>query len=71
MPTNGSLGFRWSMNSSEPAKGAGARGKLSRQLGLFGTTMAVMGGIVGAGIFINPYIVAERVQTAPLILGAW
>ncbi len=44
---------------------------LSRQLGLFGTTMAVMGGIIGAGIFINPYIVAERVQTAPLILGAW
>jgi basic amino acid/polyamine antiporter, APA family len=33
--------------------------------------MAVMGGIVGAGIFINPYIVAQRVHTAPLILGAW
>ena len=49
----------------------GESGQLARQLGLFGTTMAVMGGIVGAGIFINPYIVAERVQTAPLILGAW
>ncbi|HEX4666309.1 MAG TPA: amino acid permease [Chthoniobacterales bacterium] len=46
-------------------------GRLARQLGLFGTTMAVMGGIVGAGIFINPYIVAQRVHTAPLILGAW
>ena len=46
-------------------------GKLVRQLGLFGTTMAVMGGIIGAGIFINPYIVAQQVQTAPLILGAW
>ena len=45
--------------------------RLSRQLGLFGTTMAVMGGIIGAGIFINPYIVAQRVETAPLILGAW
>ena len=45
--------------------------KLARQLGLFGTTMAVMGGIIGAGIFINPYIVAQRVHTAPLILGAW
>lgn len=44
---------------------------LARQLGLFGTTMAVMGGIIGAGIFINPYIVAQRVHTAPLILGAW
>ena len=44
---------------------------MSRQLGLFGTTLAVMGGIIGAGIFINPWLVAQRVQTAPLILGAW
>ncbi len=47
------------------------KSSLSRQLGLFGTTMAVMGGIIGAGIFINPYLVAQRVHTAPLILGAW
>ena len=46
-------------------------GKLVRQLGLFGTTMAVMGGIIGAGIFINPYLVAQRVHTPLLILGAW
>src|SRR6266480_7869001 len=46
-------------------------GELARQLGLFGTTMAVMGGIIGAGIFINPYIVAERVHTPALILAAW
>ena len=46
-------------------------GRLARQLGLFGTTMAVMGGIIGAGIFINPYLVAERVHTPALILGAW
>ena len=44
---------------------------LARQLGLFGTTMAVMGGIIGAGIFMNPYLVAQRVQTSSLILGAW
>src|SRR6266576_5339374 len=44
---------------------------LSRRLGLFGSTMAVIGGIVGAGIFINPYLVAERVHTAPLILLSW
>jgi APA family basic amino acid/polyamine antiporter len=44
---------------------------LSRQLGLFGTTMAVMGGIIGAGIFINPYLVADRVHTSALILSAW
>ncbi len=33
--------------------------------------MAVMGGIIGAGIFINPYLVAQRVHTPALILGAW
>jgi APA family basic amino acid/polyamine antiporter len=44
---------------------------LSRRLGIFGATMAVIGGIVGAGIFINPYLVAQRVHTAPLILLAW
>ncbi|MEO5722121.1 MAG: amino acid permease [Chthoniobacterales bacterium] len=44
---------------------------LARQLGLFGTTMAVMGGIIGAGIFINPYLVAQLVPTSGLILGVW
>jgi APA family basic amino acid/polyamine antiporter len=44
---------------------------LSRGIGFFGATMAVIGGIVGAGIFINPYLVAERVHTPLLILGAW
>ncbi|MDQ2918322.1 MAG: amino acid permease, partial [Verrucomicrobiota bacterium] len=44
---------------------------LARQLGIFGTTMAVIGGIVGAGIFINPYIVAQRVHTPTLIMAAW
>ena len=44
---------------------------LARHLGLFGTTMAVMGGIIGAGIFINPYLVAERVHTSSLILSVW
>lgn len=44
---------------------------MKRVLGLFGTTMAVMGGIIGAGIFINPYLVAERVHSPALILGAW
>ena len=45
--------------------------KLKRQLGLFDATMVVMGGIVGSGIFINPYVVAQRVHTAALIIGAW
>lgn len=33
--------------------------------------MLVMGGIVGAGIFINPYVVAQVVHTPALVLGAW
>jgi APA family basic amino acid/polyamine antiporter len=33
--------------------------------------MIVMGGIIGAGIFINPYVVAQQVHTPTLILGAW
>ncbi len=45
--------------------------RLARQLGLFDATMIVMGGIVGSGIFINPYVVALRVHTPFLILGVW
>ncbi|ABF40476.1 amino acid/polyamine/organocation transporter, APC superfamily [Candidatus Koribacter versatilis Ellin345] len=45
--------------------------QLVRSVGLFDATMLVMGGIVGSGIFINPYVVAQQVHTAPLILGAW
>jgi APA family basic amino acid/polyamine antiporter len=44
---------------------------LARRLGLFDATMLVMGGIVGSGIFINPYVVARRVHTPALIMGAW
>jgi APA family basic amino acid/polyamine antiporter len=33
--------------------------------------MIVMGGIVGSGIFINPYVVAQHVHTPFLILGVW
>ena len=44
---------------------------LAREIGLFGATMLVMGGIVGSGIFMNPYVVAGQVRTPALILGAW
>jgi APA family basic amino acid/polyamine antiporter len=44
---------------------------LARRLGLFDATMIVMGGIVGVGVFINPYVVARQVHTPALILGAW
>jgi basic amino acid/polyamine antiporter, APA family len=44
---------------------------LARRLGLFDATMIVMGGIIGAGIFVNPAVVARNVHTATLVLGAW
>jgi APA family basic amino acid/polyamine antiporter len=44
---------------------------LARRLGLFDATMIVMGGIIGAGIFTTPYVVAQQVHTPLLILGAW
>ena len=48
-----------------------AEAHLARRLGLFDITMIVMGGIIGAGIFITPYIVAQEVPSTILILGAW
>ena len=42
-----------------------------RKLGLFDTTMIVMGGIIGSGIFINTYVVATEVHMQRLILAAW
>lgn len=53
--------------SENPAGSSG----LAARLGLFDATMIVMGGIVGSGIFINPYVVARQVHTPALILGAW
>ena len=44
---------------------------LARRLGLFDATMLVMGGIIGSGIFINPYVVAQQVPRPALIMGAW
>jgi APA family basic amino acid/polyamine antiporter len=42
-----------------------------RRLGVFDTTMIVIGGIIGAGIFLNPAIVAQRVHTSAFILTTW
>ncbi len=44
---------------------------LARKLGLFDATMLVMGGTIGGGIFVNSYVVAQRVHTPALVLGAW
>jgi len=43
----------------------------ARRLGPFDATMIVMGGIIGAGIFVNPSVVARQVHTPMLVLGAW
>jgi basic amino acid/polyamine antiporter, APA family len=44
---------------------------LARRLGPFDATMIVMGGIIGSGIFINPYVVARTLPSTLLILGVW
>lgn len=43
----------------------------ARQLGLFSATMLVVGGIIGAGIFLNPAIVAQRVGTGAATMATW
>ena len=45
--------------------------RLARRLGPFDATMLVMGGIIGAGIFVTPAEVAHHVQTPGLIVGVW
>ena len=42
-----------------------------KALGPFDATMVVVGGIIGSGIFINPYIVAQRLSSGTLVLAAW
>src|SRR5687768_5822216 len=49
----------------------GSPAGLARRLGAFDATMIVMGGIVGAGIFRNPSVVAREVHSPELILAAW
>lgn len=43
----------------------------ARRLNLFDATMIVISGIVGSGIFINPYVVAQAVGTPFLIVAVW
>lgn len=50
-----------------PTSAAGYARRLSR----FDATMLVVGGIVGAGIFLNPAVVAARVPTPGLAIGVW
>ncbi|HXU45573.1 MAG TPA: amino acid permease [Thermoanaerobaculia bacterium] len=52
---------------SEPA----ASPTFARRLGPFDAAMIVVSGIIGSGIFVNPYVVAGLVRTPALILGVW
>jgi APA family basic amino acid/polyamine antiporter len=42
-----------------------------RAIGPFDATMVVIGGIIGSGIFINPYLVARALDTPAMVLAAW
>jgi len=44
---------------------------LIRQLGLFDSTMMMMGIVIGSGIFLTTGIMAQAVPSAPMILLAW
>ncbi len=59
------------LNSPVAQTNSSSSQALARRLGLFDATMLVMGGIIGTGIFMNPYVVAQRVHTPALVLGAW
>lgn len=48
-----------------------ATAKFARKLNLFDATMIVISGIIGTGIFINPYLVANKVHTSFWILAVW
>ena len=57
------------MNFSQPQAGSDLR--LARRQGLCDVAMLVTAGIIGSGIFMNPYVVAQQVHSPALILGAW
>ena len=42
-----------------------------RRLGVWDTSMIVVGGVIGSGIFLNPKIVAERTATSAGVIEAW
>ncbi len=54
----------------ESCNNSAARG-LAAKLDVFDATMIVMGGVIGSGIFITPYVVAQAVHTPALILAEW
>lgn len=53
------------------AETAAASTPFARRLNLFDATMIVISAIIGSGIFVNPYVVARKVETSFLILAVW
>lgn len=49
----------------------GGDAQLVRQLGLFDTTMLIVGIVIGSGIFLTTGLMAQNIPSAPLILLAW
>jgi APA family basic amino acid/polyamine antiporter len=59
------------MTAPLPTTREGSGLGFARRLTLFDATMIVISGIIGSGIFINPYVVAKAVHTPFLILAVW
>lgn len=60
------------ISTAAPGKDAFAEASgLAPRLGLFDITMLVMGGVIGAGIFVVPHTVAALVPAPAPVLAAW
>lgn len=56
---------------ADPIIGAAGADRSAPKIGVFDATMLVMGGIVGAGIFSNPSVVAKMVHSGVLMMVVW
>ena len=56
---------------SQPAESRALSAGLIPSLGLFSTTMLVVGGVIGSGIFRKPGVMAAQVGSPEILLGVW
>jgi basic amino acid/polyamine antiporter, APA family len=54
-----------------PDQAESGRHDLRRTLGTFDITMIVVGGMIGSGIFMNPYLAAREIRDPTLLLCVW
>ncbi len=59
------------MASPDPAPQQPVEAVLVRQLGLFDTTMVIVGIVIGSGIFLTTGLIAQNIPSAPLIMLVW